>query len=168
MKPLTPLVMMTCGNMVISKSCRQEKSAPEDVKEDLFKFIQTGEAWEQEFIDGCTKDPDRFRKPIKRMRVKNLARAAVARKVKGKDAKLVVLKTTTDLLGPLVYRAFTQEIDLASVFEYPLTPLPLSLAAIDGSMNKTSKSALTNHLNDLVSHGVPDEIDVVENKLFLR
>ena len=93
--------------------------------------------------------------------MKNLASAAVARKVKGKDAKLVVLKTTTDLLGRLVYLACAQEIDLARVFEYPLTLLPLSLAAIDGSMNKTSKSALSSHLNDLVSHGVPDEIDVI-------
>ncbi len=107
------------------------KSAPEGVKEDLLKFIQTGEEWKQEFIEGCTKDLDRFEKPIKRRRVKNPASAAVARKVKGKDAKLVVLKTTTDLLGRLVYLACTQAIDLARVFEYPLTPLPLCLAGIN-------------------------------------
>ncbi len=62
------------------------------------KSVQTGEAWKQEFTEGCTKDPDRFEKPIKRRRVKDLVRAAVARKVKVKDAKLLCIS------GPATYR----------------------------------------------------------------
>ena len=45
--------------------------------------------------------------------------------------------------------ASQQEIDMESVFTYPLTPIPLSLISTDGSMDKTDKSVLSQHLEEL-------------------
>jgi len=39
-----------------------------------------------------------------------------------------------------------RNIDLARVFEFPLTAVPLSLANVDGTMFKTPKSKFMHHL----------------------
>ena len=57
-------------------------------------------------------------------------------------------KGTRDLFGRLVILATESTVDLQKVFEYPLTPVPLTLAQIDGSMNKTDKSKLMHNLGD--------------------
>ena len=41
------------------------------------------------------------------------------------------------------------------MFEYPLTPVPLTLAQIDGSMNKTDKSKLMHNLEDCYTETRP-------------
>ena len=52
-------------------------------------------------------------------------------------------------------------IDLARVFTYPLTPVPLSLAHVDGSINKTDKAKLLHKLeNTIRSTGPEDPVDV--------
>ena len=41
------------------------------------------------------------------------------------------------------------------MFSYPLTPVPLSLAQLDGTMNKTDKAKLMHALEDRVTSNVP-------------
>ncbi len=45
-------------------------------------------------------------------------------------------------MGRLVVLATKRNLDLPFIFEYPLTPVPLSMCSIDGTMAKTDKSAL--------------------------
>ena len=93
--------------------------------------------------------------------MRNFASAAVKSKVHGKQEKVVELKTTRDLLGRLVYLACTRKIDLDKVFAFPLTPVPLSLASIYGTLKKTPKHKLSKHLEALITHEEPRSVDVV-------
>ena len=55
-----------------------------------------------------------------------------------------------------------QNIDLDTVFAYPLTPVPLSLAHVNSSINKTDKSKLFQKLEGMVDSTCPPElVDVV-------
>jgi len=120
-----------------------------------------GEKWKDEFLQECLKDSSRFEKPLKRRKVRNFASVAIKSKIRGKDEKVVELKTTRDLLGRLVYLACTRKIELAKVFPFPLTPVPLSLASIFGTVKKTPKYTLSKHLEDLITHKEPTTVDTV-------
>ena len=107
------------------------------------------------------KDPTRFENPLKRRRVENFASVAVKSKVRVTDEKIVELKTTRDLTGRLVYLACTRNIELKIVFQFPLNPIPLSLASIYGTLKKTPKYKLSKHLEQSIKHREPTTIDVV-------
>ena len=77
-----------------------------------------------------------FEKPVQRRKVQNFASAAVKCKVKTKDLKVVELQGTRNLFGRLLYLSTLEHIDLEKVFWFPLTPMPLSLSHLDGSINK--------------------------------
>jgi len=49
---------------------------------------------------------------------------------------------------------------IEKVFQYPLTPIPLALAHVDGSINKTDKSKLLHKLEGMVESEKPGDIDV--------
>ena len=132
----------------------------ENIKADLLQCNETGVKWCDEFTDGCFNDPERFEKPIKRRKVRNFASEAITVKVMAKDMKIKQLQGTRDLFGRLLYLATTSELDLASIFTYPLTPIPLSLAHVDGSINKTDKSKLMHLLEDKIHTSAPGHVDV--------
>ena len=119
---------------------------PDDVKNDMLRLFVFGNKWKDEFLQECLKDPTRFERPLQRRKVKNFASVEVRSKVKGKDEKNVELKTTRDLMGRLVYLACTSNIELEMVFRFPLTPVPLSLASIYGTVKKTPKYKLSREL----------------------
>ena len=58
---------------------------------------------------------------------------------------------------------------MREVLTYPLTPVPLSLCHIDGSMNKTPKSTLMKELEMSIVLNNPEMVDVVivDGMLFL-
>jgi hypothetical protein len=60
-----------------------------------------------------------------------------------------------------VYLACTRKIELEKVFPFPLTPVPLSLASIYGTLKKTPKSKLSKHLEALIEHDNPRSVDVL-------
>lgn len=137
------------------------KKLPDQIKEDVLSFITQGEAWATEFKEACFEDPLRFEKPIKRRKVQNFASASVNTKVPAKQ-KVQEVQGTRDLFGRLLVIGTTEKIDLEKVLEFPLTPVPLSLAHTDGSINKTDKSRLMHKLEGLqIDHAIPDVVDVV-------
>jgi hypothetical protein len=137
------------------------KKMPDEVKEDLLNVFVMGDKWKDEFVQECLKDPARFERLLPRKKVKNFASAAVKTSLKGKNEKVIVLKTTRDLFGRLLYIACTRKVELMKVFAYPLTPVPLSLASIYGKMKKIPKNKLAHHLQDLITHTDPKTVDVV-------
>ena len=80
----------------------------------------------------------------------------VANRKAGKNIKEAQLKCTSALLGRIAFIAARSNIDLEYVFSFPLTPVPLSMCQVDGTMAHTDKSKLSNILEETVSdHGSP-------------
>ena len=74
-----------------------------------------------------------------------------SRKKKIKVAgKVQEVKMQRDLFGRLLGVAGDQKLDLGEVLRFPLTPMPLSLCHVDGSMHKTHKSALLKSLESQI------------------
>ena len=115
------------------------------------KIVNT---WCQEYTEACFKDPSNFEKPIKWRKVKNFSSAAVKTSVK-QNNKVTELKGTRDLFGRLLYLSTIQDIDLKKVFMYPLTPIPLALGHLYGSINTTDKSKLMHKLEGRIQSTVP-------------
>ena len=141
-----------------------------EIRDDLLGCMDKGKSWHDDFLAGCFQDASRFEKPIPRRKVKNFASAALKSKVSMKDLKVVELQGTRDLFGRLLFLSTVEKVDLEKVFKYPLTPVPLSLAHIDGSLNKTDKAKLLHKLEGMVKSDVPDQIDVtvVDAMFFLH
>jgi hypothetical protein len=58
-------------------------------------------------------------------------------------------------MGRLAVIASKKRLDLEAIFAYPITPVPLCLFAVDGTMVKTDKSALFNELEKRVELSTP-------------
>ena len=82
------------------------------------------------------------------------------KKVKDSDGKIVAACLMRDLFGSILYLSLQTKIDMGEVLKYPLTPVPLSLCHVDGSMQKSPKAALMKHLETKVVSQPPLSIDV--------
>ena len=69
-------------------------------------------------------------------------------KVKKKSfdgSKLIDVRMECDLLGRLLAVALDGDVEMEYVLSYPITPIPLCLANLDGFINKNKKNP--SHLN---------------------
>ena len=69
--------------------------------------------------------------------------------------KPIEVKGTRNLFGCLLCLSTEHQIDLEKVFTYPMTPVPLSLTHLDGSMNKTDKAKLLHKIEHLIGNDNP-------------
>ena len=85
-----------------------------------------------------------FHDPIKRNMIKLFKDSIVISTIKIKD-KEIIIEVNRNILGKLLSIAASSEhnIDFQKVLEYPLSPIPLSLAHPDGSRRTCAKSKLT-------------------------
>jgi len=144
------------------------RNVSDDIRDDLLQCVEKGTEWCSEFTSGCFSDPGRFVKPIRRSKVKNFASAAIKTTVK-KYLKLIELQCTRDLFGRLLCIGTEHNLELDKVFAYPLTAVPLSLAHVDGSINKTDKAKLLHKIEDMIDSTNPDStIDItIVDAMFL-
>ena len=142
---------------------------PEDIKDGMLTRLSQGESHYNACKDECLADPTRFEKPISKLKCKTFASAMIKTKLKAKDKKIIELKGTRDVFGRLVILATQTTVDLQKVFEYPFTPVPLTLAQIDGSINKTDKSKLMHNFEDHYTETRPPPLGHVymQDALFL-
>ena len=72
-----------------------------------------------------------------------------------------------DLFGSFLFLFLQRKVDMAEVFCYPLTPVPLSLCYTDGTILKSPKAKLLTELESRVKSEAPTKIDAaVVNKMF--
>ena len=71
-----------------------------------------------------------------------------------KYSKIKELQGTRDLFDRLLFFAVIY-LDLHLVFTHPLTPVPLSLAHVNGTSHKTDKTKLMHKLEEKVTIGNP-------------
>ena len=65
-----------------------------------------------------------------------------------------------DLFGSLLELTIEKRIDIREVLAYSLTPLPLSLCHVDGSLLRSPKAALLHHLESKIVSSPPSSVDV--------
>ena len=75
-----------------------------------------------------------------------------------------------DLFGSFLFLFLQRKVDMAEVFCYPLTPVPLSLCYTDGTILKSPKAKLLTELESRVKSEAPTKIDaaVVDGMFFLH
>ncbi|XP_076672225.1 uncharacterized protein LOC143371161 [Andrena cerasifolii] len=109
------------------------QSVNEIVSEFLLNIEKNGNILREQFIAECVEDECRFERRIKQNKI----------------------YTFTETLKKKLY------IRQDKVLTYPLTPVPLSLCHIDGTMCKTDKSALLKLLQNNIDKEPPQRIDVI-------
>lgn len=136
------------------------KSAKKETESYLLNICTIGETERQKFINECIVNPNRFEQRIKSQKIKTFATENSKKKISAKDGKTIEACMMRDLFGSLLYLSLEKKIDIAEVLSYPLTPLPLSLCHIDGSIQKTPKSALLKYLETKTDSMSPPNVDV--------
>ncbi|MCG7875152.1 MAG: hypothetical protein N0C90_02335 [Candidatus Thiodiazotropha endolucinida] len=133
---------------------------PSDIADSILATESKGQQWYEEFKAGCFADHDRFEKPIPRRKIKSFTSNAVTVKLQTKDRKIKELQGTRDLFGRLLYLSTVKDIDLKLVLVYPLTPVPMTLAHVDGTKITTDKSKLFAKLEARIHSDAPRSVDV--------
>ena len=80
------------------------------------------------------------------------------------------VKMGCDLFRGILFLALQRKIDMGEMLKFPLTPVRLCLAHIDGSMQKTPKSSVFKELETRAISEAPSNIDnlVIDGMFFLR
>ena len=94
----------------------------------------------------CIKDPTRFNNSIKHQTIYAFATEAGPKNIKVGDGKIISACLIRVLFGSVLFLLLEPKVDMVEVMPYPLTPAPLSLSHVDGTMLKTKKSTLTSAL----------------------
>ena len=79
-------------------------------------------------------------------------------------------KMVRDLFGSFLFLSLQRKVDMAEVFCYPLTSVPLSLCYTDGTILKSPKAKLLTELESRVKSEAPTKIDaaIVDGMFFLH
>jgi hypothetical protein len=146
------------------------KAASESTEQFLLNVAQIGEQRRCQFIVECIEDPNRFEKKIQKVKVITFASEVGKHKIKGSDGKVVAACLVRDLFGSILYHSLEQKIDMAEVLKYPLTPVPLSLSHVNGTMLKSPKVTILKHLESKVTTTPPTSVDttIIDASFFLH
>ena len=117
----------------------------------------------------CIEDPTRFNKSIKRQTIHSFATEGGTKNIKVGDGKTISACLIRDLFSSILFLSLERKADMAEVLSYPLTPVPLSLSHVDGTVLKTKKSTLTSTLEIKVIKRPPDIVHetVIDASFFL-
>ena len=125
------------------------KCASKETKDFLLHVHENGTKLKKAFTSECLKDPNRCEKNITLQKLHRFASEEQKYKIKANE-KLVVVKMERDLSGRILLMSLQHQIDVGELFKFPLTPVPLSLCHVDGSMLKTQKSKLLRELEQRI------------------
>ena len=123
--------------------------APDQVCSDLLSAKKKGEEAYTLFQEQRLAKGEAFYDTIPKLQLKTFS--SLKHKLVRGSNKENVLKADQRVFGTMVLIAENRKLDMRDVFSHPLGPLPWALANADGTMKKTSKSALGQHLEGKVA-----------------
>ncbi|KAL7290468.1 hypothetical protein TKK_0016156 [Trichogramma kaykai] len=100
---------------------------------------------------------------IKRNKILNFSSIVKQKKV-NTNGKVQEVKLQRDLFERLFGISLSREenLDIKKILSFPLTPVPLSFYHLDGTINKSDKSAMVKIIENCVEkHGEPSSPDVL-------
>lgn len=156
-----PFLQPTTDNTELLVNISTGKAVSQEIKDVLLNVPETGKTRHKEFIETCASDPDKFESRISKSTFLSFKDGG-AKNRKTPDQRIARLVCTRDLLGRLVVLAVKRELDLPHVFQYPLTPVPLSMGNPDETLVKTDKSKLLNLLEGKLSTGKQERPEVID------
>ncbi|CAH1645610.1 unnamed protein product [Spodoptera littoralis] len=136
------------------------QAVTEDIENFLLNVETLGNKQREEFITECSADDERFEKVIKRNKILNF-RTAAPKQTMSVAGKLLSIQMQRDLFGQLFSLSLEHTLNVDKVLAYPLTPVPLALCHIDGTICKTDKSALLKMLQKEIDSNPPERCDVI-------
>ena len=119
-----------------------------------------GQKAREDFIIQWIKDPKRFEERIPGDKILNFANEGTSFSLRGANNKLIVAEMVRYLFGSILFLAIQRKIDMAEVLLFSLTPTPLSLSHVDGTMLKTQKIKLMEELEARIFSEKPNYVDV--------
>jgi hypothetical protein len=127
--------------------------APESVQQDILNAKEQGEHAHKSFCMErlMSNQPSKhFDNRLQKLKLKTFSDVKKSRKVKASN-KAIILKADHKVFGHMVLVAANRNLDMKEVLQHPLGPLPWALAKCDGTMRKTNKAALAQHLEKRVT-----------------
>ena len=118
---------------------RSGKAASTDTSKFLLNVNRIGPELRETFISECIADSTRFERRLQKRKIFTFATKGQKYKLRGNNDKIVEVRMERDLFGCILFLASLQKIDMGELLKYPLTPVPLSLCHVDGTMQKNSK-----------------------------
>jgi len=125
--------------------------ATDAVKHDLMSYVKAGEDAACSFIDTrIVNKTVKLHETMKKQNFKTFKSMAVKRVVTSSQQKTIQVRAERNLLGRVMMLSQVNDLSLEKLFQYPLGPIPWSLATADGGMVKTDKSQLLHCLEDRI------------------
>ena len=116
---------------------------PPDIANDLVRSTEKGREQMNTFVEKrLNTNQISFWDPISKLKVKTFESTTKKVQVKAINDKLITVGADRELFGRLLIAANVRQINLKEVLCYELSTVPFSLAHSDGSLRKTTKSAL--------------------------
>ncbi|KAG8177854.1 hypothetical protein JTE90_027120 [Oedothorax gibbosus] len=112
------------------------KAASEPVEKFLLNIEENGEIKRKTFITECEQQDDgRLEKSIKKTLINNFS-IDYAKKRKTKlGGNVQEVRVQRDFFGCILGISIDNKVDMAKIFVYPITPVPLSLCHFDGAIS---------------------------------
>jgi len=130
------------------------KPASAEVEDHLLHYVVKGRENADDFIQTRLIDNSvKFQDTMKKLRLKTFQSMALRKMMTSSQKKTVQVKAERNLLGRLLLLSQDNDISFDKLFQFPLGPIPWSLATADGGMVKTNKSQLMHHLEAKVATG---------------
>ena len=126
--------------------------------------------WRFPFIQKYIKTSNQFEKRIKKKKIHSFATESEKWKTRGAEGKIIEATLIRDLFGSILCLSVQQEIDMAEFLKYPLTPVPLCLSHVNGSVNSSPKSNLLDYIDTQFVTAPPSSINatIIKAAFFLH
>ena len=134
------------------------KGASPETTDLLLNVLEKGQSKKESFIKEVNERPSRFEDAITRNKLLIFASEGVKLKTKNNN-KISEVRMERNLYDSLLCIALVESIDISLVLIYPITPVPLSMCHIDGTMAPTSKHELVAPLEKRICSLQPEHGD---------